>query len=79
MFRKYSVIGLYLIVSVVSAQQADRVKLGSLQIDATVSFVRSSEGLWGIEISGGASPGMLQQQPAQVEIYRSQDNVQQLA
>ena len=45
---------LWLTATALLAQENLRVDLGSLQTGATVSFVRSTNGEWGIEIVGGA-------------------------
>ena len=79
MFHKCVMLGLCMAVSVAFAQENDRVNLGTLQTGATVSFVRAAGGQWGIEISGGTSPRFIQQKPAQIEIFRGQENTQQLA
>jgi hypothetical protein len=79
MFNKSTIIGLCLIVSPVFAQQADRVDLGRLLNGATVSFVHTSEGDWGIDISGGTAPRFKQAKPAQIEVFADGQNVRQLA
>lgn len=79
MFDKRVIVGIFLVVSVVSAQQGNRVALGKLQSGATVAFNRSAEGKWGIEIIDGNSFHMTQQKPAQIEVFRSEENVSQLA
>lgn len=50
MFGKCVGLGLCLTVSVAYAKNNDRLELGKLQTNATVSFVRATEGEWGIEI-----------------------------
>ena len=79
MLGKRVILGLCLIVSAAFAQQGDRVDLGRLQTGATVSFARTEEDEWSIEISGGDVPRFTQRKPAQIEVYRGQENVQQLA
>ena len=79
MFRKCIILGFCLAISATFAQQSDQVDLGQLQNGATVSFVRIGSGDWGIEISGGNTLKMIQQKPAQIEIFRGQENVQQLS
>lgn len=75
-----------LYASLVSAQQkpadksaANHIALGQLANGATVTFVRAGSGDWGIEISGGAGSRIAQQKPAQIELYRGEDNVRELA
>ncbi len=70
---------LCLTASVLLAQQTNRVELGRLQTGATVSFIRSSEGEWGIEIAGGAAPLIVQPKPARLEVYRTDQDIRQLA
>jgi len=79
MFRKCIILSFFLTVSVTLARQRDQMELGRLQAGAIVSFVRTEEGQWGIEISGSNILQMTQQKPAQIEIFRGQENVQQLA
>ena len=62
-----------------SAQRAnDRIELGPLENGTIVVFARFSSNDWGVEISGGATR-FTQPKPAQIEVYRGQTNVQQLA
>ena len=61
------------------AGAGDRIELGRLANGADVVFVRPGEGDWGIEISGVAVPRMAQPKPAQIEVYRSDENVKDLA
>jgi hypothetical protein len=61
------------------AQQENRVDLGRLTTGATVSFVRSASGEWGIEISGGAAPRMIQEKPARIEVFQTEEDIRTLA
>jgi hypothetical protein len=79
MFGQHLILGLCLIGLAGFAQQGDRVKLGRLQTGATVSFVCAAGGEWGIEISGGTAPLMTQQKPAQIEIFRREEDICGLA
>jgi hypothetical protein len=79
MLGKWIILGLCLTVSSAFSQQSDRMELGRLQSGGTVSFVRTEGGQWGIEISGGNTLKMIQQKPAQIELYRGQENLRQLA
>jgi hypothetical protein len=58
---------------------ANRVELGRLANGAVVTFDRAGSGDWGIEISGVAAPRLTQQKPAQIEVFRGDGNVVQLA
>ena len=60
-------------------QQSARLALGRLQTGAIVSFTRSASGDWGIEITGGPAPRILQAKPASIEVYRADNDIQQLA
>src|SRR5579859_3334331 len=60
-------------------QRGARVELGHLQTGADVSFARSASGDWGMEISGGPAPRILQPKPARIEVYRADSDIQQLA
>ena len=86
---RYAMIGAMMCLSIapaVPAQQkpagaaaANRIALGRLANGAAVTFVRAGNGDWGIEISGAGFPKLTQQKPAQIEVYRSEENVRQLA
>ncbi len=78
-FGKGVMLWLCLTVSAMSAQQGDRVDLGRLQTGATVSFVRAAGGEWGIEISGGTAPRLTQLKPAQIEVFRTEEDIRELA
>ena len=67
---------LWLTATALLAQENLRVDLGSLQTGATVSFVRSTNGEWGIEIVGGAAPRIQQPKPARLEIFGSEQDIQ---
>jgi hypothetical protein len=79
MFGKCVVLELCLAGSVALAQPSDRVDLGYLQTGATISFVRGAGGEWGIEIAGTAAPRLSQPKPAQLEVFRAEEDVRQLA
>lgn len=78
MLSRCAVLCLCLVASNVFAQPA-QVELGHLLTGATVSFVRSPSGEWGVEIAGGAAPTISQSQPASLEVFRAEDDVHQLA
>ncbi len=79
MFGNSVLLGFCLTVSPVFAQESHRLDLGRLQTGATVSFVRTTEGEWGIEISGGTSPRLTQEKPAKIEILRTRNDVHEFA
>ena len=79
MLSRCTVLCLFLAGSNLFAQPVAPVVLGHLQTGATVSFVRSPAGEWGIEITGGAAPSISQSQPASLEVYRAEDDIHQLA
>ena len=79
MFYKNIIIVLLLTISVVYAQQGNRVELGKLQNGTTVSFVQNKDSNWGIKISGGAAPQLIQNKPVQIEIFQSKENIKKLS
>ena len=79
MFGKNLLLGLSLTSFAAFAQQGDRVDLGRLETGETVLFVRTAGGEWGIEISGGTSPRLTQQKPAHIEIFRTEEDIRELA
>ena len=79
MYGKCIILSICLSVTTVLAQQDNQVNLGNLQTGATVFFVRSAGGRWSIEISGNNSLRLTQQNPAQIEIFRGENDVRQLA
>ena len=79
MFHKCVLLALSLAAPGLFAQPGARIDLGRLQTGATVSFARSTAGEWGIEISGGAAPRILQPKPAKLEVSRTEEDIRQLA
>ena len=79
MFCKCILMGLCLTASAALAQQSNRIDLGRLSTGSTASFVRAADGEWGIEISGGAAPGLMQQQPVRIEVFTDEENIRHLA
>ncbi len=79
MLSRCMVLCLFLAGSSLLAQPVTRVMLGHLQTGATVNFVRSAAGEWGLEVTGGASPTISQQNPARLEVFRAEDDIRQLA
>jgi len=73
------VIGLVLAAPALFAQQGARVDLGRLETGASVSFVPDAAGEWGIEIAGSAAPRIVQPRPAKLEVFRTEDDIRQLA
>lgn len=79
MFSKCMIIGFCLSVSAAFAQQNGRLELGHLETGAIVTFVRSTDGEWGIEISGSNAPRLMQQKPARLDVYRSEQDIREFA
>ena len=77
MYKKIIVIGLWLVVSIAFAQQANRVELGNSKNGAKISFVRTSGGEWGIEITG-STPRLTQEKPVQIEVLQADENILKL-
>ena len=59
-------------------QQSDQVELGRLGTGEKVSFVCNAGGNWGINISGGAAPPMMQLKPARIEVFQTEEDIQKL-
>jgi len=78
LFRTYRLLGLLIGTSGLFAQQAGRLDLGRLPAGASVSFIRSTSGAWGIEISGAAAPRISQPKPAKLEVFQAEDDIRQL-
>ena len=58
---------------------SNRIVLGRLASGATVSFVAARSGEWGIEISGNSAPRITQTKPAQLEVFKSEQDIEDLA
>ena len=61
------------------ASLASARQLGRLADGATVTFVRAGSGDWGVNISAGSSVFLSQQEPAQIEVYQSDEHVRDFA
>jgi hypothetical protein len=70
---------LCLTVSGTLAQQGDQVDLGILWTGAKVSFVHNAGCDWGINISGGGAPRVMQLKPARIEVFQTEEDIQKLA
>ncbi len=79
MFGKSVLLGLSLGAAALWAQAGPRVDLGRLPSGATVSFVRSDAGEWGLAIAGSAAPRILQPKPARLEVFRTEEDIRPLA
>lgn len=62
-----------------SCSQRNKLIMGSLDSGASVSFQKDSTGTWGIEISAKDFPVFTQHKPAQIEIFRDDNDVKILA
>jgi hypothetical protein len=78
MSGKCVLLSLCLATSAALAQQSDRVDLGRLQTGAMVSFVRAGDE-WGLAIAGAAAPRISQPKPVRIEVFRSEQDIRQLA
>ena len=79
---KYALFGALVVLSIVpltpaqvGANSANRILLGRFTNGAGVAFVRSGSGDWGIEIFGDSVSLLTQEKPAQIEVYRDDQNV----
>jgi len=61
------------------ATTANRIEIRRLATGATVGFVRTGSGDWGLEIAVGGGARTVQPKPAQIEVFRGGDHVSQLA
>ena len=61
------------------AASIDRIELGSVSNGPRVEFVRTNSADWGIQIEGGSVPRISQPTPAELEVYRNDTNILQLA
>ena len=62
-----------------STTASDDVVLGRLATGATVAFTRVTPGGWGIAVSGGAAPRVVQAAPARLEVFNAEDDIRELA
>jgi hypothetical protein len=79
MLGKEALLALSLGAFAAFAQTSVSVDLGRMPTGATVSFARSADGDWGIEIAGAAAPRILQPRPARLEVYQSDADIRQFA
>ena len=79
MFARFSRIGLCVLAAAGMAQAASRIDLGPLQTGADVVFAQDASGHWGMEIAGPASPHLSQPAPVRIEIYRSAQDISDIA
>lgn len=61
------------------SETGHRIDLGNLQSGPAVSFIPNSDGEWGIEITDGKLVHLIQNKPAQIEIFKGPENIDQLA
>ncbi len=79
MFCMHALLILCLAGSALAAPPETRRTLGQLRTGATVAFVRSGSGAWGIEVAGAAAPRVAQLQPARLEVMHGDENLRHLA
>ena len=72
---RFMLLGVFLCTCAEMNGQRNRMDLGKLEHGETVSFVKASEGSWGIEISGAETPRIMQSQPARIELYKDDNNI----
>ena len=78
MLKKFVILGFCLTLMTACTQQGQRKDLGNLKIGSTVSFVRDAGGEWGIQISDSTGPILIQQKPAQIEVFSKEQKLHQL-
>jgi hypothetical protein len=72
------VIGLLIGSRAVAGQAADSMTLGQLVGGASVRFVQAGSGEWGIEISGGEAPRLMQPKPVRIEVLQAEENLREM-
>jgi hypothetical protein len=60
------------------AQKDNRIVPGQIANGQKVSFLKTSDGLWDIDISGKSSPAISQSKPAIIEVYQSDEDIREL-
>ena len=78
MLKKFVILGFCLTLMTACTQQGQIKDLGNLKIGSTVSFVRDAGGEWGIQISDSTGPILIQQKPAQIEVFSKEQKLHQL-
>jgi hypothetical protein len=71
-----SIAGFFLLQITACSKSGDHVDLGKLNSGQTVTFVRSENKRWGIDISGGVSPAISQTNPVKLEILPNDGQTQ---
>ena len=74
-----AITGLIATATPTALAQSGKTILGKLSSGAEVAFIQGDTGTWGIEIAGGPAPRVQQAKPAAIELYRADDDIQQLA
>jgi len=69
---------LLMAIFITCSSNNDRVELGKLQTDNVVSFIRSVQEQWGLEISGGSIPTLSGRKPVQIEVFQNENNIDRL-
>jgi hypothetical protein len=72
-------LGICLLLFASCNNNAGRLKLGSTPTGATVLFIRDTTGNWGIEVSAKEFPLLLNRKPAQIEVFRSEEDIIKLS
>lgn len=69
----------FLLLATVIAKQEDQIVLGILKTDEKVSFIQNSDSNWGIVISGGKTPKLVQYNPVQIEVFQSKEDIKEMS
>ncbi len=75
--RSFLIIG-FLLLYMVSCRNYGTTELGRLPGGETVSFVLTSPDSWGINISGGEAPEIMQTNPVRLNILRNEDDIREI-
>ncbi|MCU0456830.1 MAG: hypothetical protein MUE74_11060 [Bacteroidales bacterium] len=67
----------FLLLFTIACRNSAKIGLGQLSGGETVSFVRNDSEGWGIDISGGKTPGMTQANPVKLDILLNEDKIVQ--
>lgn len=69
----------FLLLFISSCSNSGKIELGRLSGGETISFVRSGNNSWGINIAGGNVPGISQANPVIMEILQEEEKIQPVA
>ena len=77
MLRTFVILLMCVVTQVAYSQQVSTVVLSARQSSSTVSFIHNGNG-FGITMGGAHSPGLVQETPVQLEIYRGAKSIKHI-